>query len=138
MMSKMGAVTLARANVSRSRVGLRRFCEEFLRDLGARHKENHSSMKARRMNGTTFLPLRAQCAGLERITTTANVTNLFRMLRRSLRQKGWILAAARPLTRHCKTAIRMTCSRRKCLRETQFLSPSQCGHFEGADRNPNV
>ena len=93
-----------------------RFCEEFLRGLEPKTLASHSNLKAHVRNGTTSLPPRAQCVALEQIVATANATSLYRMLRRSLRREVPVrTTAARPLTRHSKTAIRTTCSRRKCL-----------------------
>ncbi len=112
-----------------------RFCEEFLRGLEPKTLASLSNLRAHVRNGTTSLPPRAQCVALEQIVATANATSLYRMLRLSLRREGPVrTTAARPLTRHSKTAIRTTCSRRKCLRKTQLMGPEACGRFEGADR----
>ena len=124
----------ARSSAEMGWLPLCRFCEEFLRGLEPKTKPRHTNLRAHGRNGTTSLPLRAQCAALEQIVATANATSLYRMLRRSLRREKASPTAARPLTRHSKMAIRTTCSRRKCLRKTQFKGPEECGRFEGADR----
>ena len=111
-----------------------RFCEEFLKGPEAKALSINST--TRRTNGTTSLPLRAQCAALQQIVTPASATSLYQTLRRFLRQKAVLNpSAALPLTQRFRMMIK-NCFPGKCRRESTIPPPDECGQgrAEGTEK----